>query len=43
MEMREKFGIKVSQNTRQTFILDLAKGNTKWATAIAKEMEGAKD
>ena len=42
MGMREKFGIKISQNTRQALLLEIANKNTKWAKAIAKEMEGIK-
>ena len=39
---REKFGIDIPQNTRQALLLDKQNKNTKWADAIAKEMEGMK-
>ena len=38
--MTEKFGIKIPQNTRQALLLDRINKNTKWADAIAKEMDG---
>ena len=36
----EKFGIKIPNDTREALELDRINGNTKWADAIAKEMNG---
>jgi hypothetical protein len=36
----EKFGLEVPYNTREALMLDKKNKNTKWADAIAKEMNG---
>ena len=38
-EMREKFGIKIPNNTREALLLDRMNGDNKWAEAIKKEMD----
>ena len=35
---REKFGIRIPRNVREALQFDRENGNTKWADAIAKEM-----
>ena len=37
---REKFGIKIPNNTREVLLLDRLNDNRLWAEAIAKEMAG---
>ena len=34
-----KFGIKIPQNVKEALLFDKINKNTKWADAIAKEME----
>jgi len=38
-KIREKFGIKISRNTREALLLDKKNGDSKWAEAICKEMD----
>ncbi len=40
MKSREKFGIKIPNNTKQALLFDKLNGNNKWGDAIAKEMAG---
>lgn len=35
---REKFGIRIPNNTQEALVYDRQNGNTRWAEAIAKEM-----
>ena len=37
-EDREKFGYKITNNSRESLLLDKKNGNTLWYDAIAKEM-----
>ena len=38
IKLREKFGIKISNNVKEALMLDKINGDTKWQDAIDKEL-----